>query len=262
MTRRSRPSPALRVAVRAGAAGAVGGRGRRAAAAQAPADPGAGDDRRLRRRARWRSPSCSRARASATSPSSRCRCGPSSWSTSFPTTIPSACARRLRSRYPIVADRVIGLGRAAQRPPAAGARPAAAASARSTASSPGPTGSGSSSPTSPWSGSSLRHPERFPRAARQMAAVFDIGCVGLLRGADGAALVGLRAGPDRRGGAADHGRGRRGHLGLGLAEDVRRARRQPLGGDALAALRHLGDRRRSRSPKRARSRARSAGPTR
>ena len=39
----------------------------------------------------------------------------------------------------------------------------------------------------------------------------------LLRGADRAALVVLRAGPDRRRGAADHGRGRRGHLGRGLA---------------------------------------------
>ena len=65
----------------------------------------------------------------------------------------------------------------AQRPPAARPRAAAAASAPSTASSPGPTGSGSSSPTWRWPGSCVRHHERFPRAARQMAAVFDLGCV-------------------------------------------------------------------------------------
>ena len=41
----------------------------------------------------------------------------------------------------------------------------------------GRTGSGSSSPTSPWLCILLRHPERFPRAARQLAAVFDLGCV-------------------------------------------------------------------------------------
>ena len=63
----------------------------------------------------------------------------------------------------------------------------------------------------------------------------------LLRGPDGAALVGLRAGPDRRRGAADHGRRRGGDLARGLAEDVRGARRQPLGGDAVASLRDLDD---------------------
>ena len=44
----------------------------------------------------------------------------------------------------------------------------------------------------------VRHPERFPRAARQMAAVFDIGCAVYFARADGAAVVGVRARPDRR----------------------------------------------------------------
>ena len=84
----------------------------------------------------------------------------------------------------------------------------------------------------------------------------------LLRAADRAAVVGLGAGADRRRGAADHGRGRGGHLGLGLAEDVRGARRQSLGGDALAAFRDLRRGGRSLWPRPAGSRGRSAGLTR
>ena len=108
----------------------------------------------------------------------------------------------------------------------------------------------------------VRHPERFPRAARQMAAVFDVGCVVYFAVPTAppwwASEQGL-TGEEVRRIMVEVGED---DLGLGLADDVRGARRQPLGGDALAALRHLGDRRRSRSPKRAGSRARSAGPTR
>ena len=146
-------------------------------------------------------------------------------------------------------------------PASSAASPGCRGSGRSTASSPGSTGSGSSSPTSRWSTSSpppRALPARRPPARRRLRHRLRR----LLRGADRAAVVGLRAGPDRRRGAADHGRGRRGDLARGLAEDVRGARRQPLGGDALAALRDLddgGDLARRSGP---RSRARSAGPTR
>ena len=99
----------------------------------------------------------------------------------------------------------------------------------------------------------LRHPAALPARRAPARRRLRHRLRRLLRGADRAALVGLRAGADRRGGAADHGRGRRGLLGSRLAADVRRARRQPLGGDALAPLRHLGGRRRSRWPKRARA---------
>ncbi len=84
----------------------------------------------------------------------------------------------------------------------------------------------------------------------------------LLGGADRAALVGLRAGPDQGADAADHVRGRRTALGPLLGPALQGARRQSLGGDALAALRHLGGRARNRSRKRTGARARSAGPTR
>ena len=155
---------------------------------------------------------------------------------------PERLRARLRSRYPIVSDRVIGGGRLPNtrlqqrlaRLPRVGAR------------RPRPHLDPLALVLRALRGAGLilvRHNERFPRAARQMAARLRPRLRRLLRGADGAALVGLGAGPDRRRGAADHGRGRRGHLGLGLAEDVRRARRQPLGGDALAALRHLAGRR-------------------
>ena len=65
--------------------------------------------------------SCARARRRATRRCSRSRCGRSRWSTSSPTTIRSGLRRRLRVRYPIRADRAIGRGRPAQRPPPAGA---------------------------------------------------------------------------------------------------------------------------------------------
>ena len=173
----SRPSPALRAAVRAGAAGAL------AAAVAVPL---------LRRRARIpapvtiaacaggparRSPCCARARASATSPCSRCRCGPSRWSTSFPTTTPSGCARRLRIRYPIVVDRV---DRRSAGCPTSRLQRGLARLPRV----------GTLDRFLTWVHwlwflepyvalvfILLRHPERFPRAARRLAAVFDIGCV-------------------------------------------------------------------------------------
>ena len=251
-----------RVALRAGAAGAL------AAAFAVPL---------LRRRARIPAPvtiaACAAgplavavlrpalARA-ATSPSSRCRCGPSSWSTSSPTTIPERLRSRLRSRYPIVVDRAIGLGRlpnvrlqrALARLPRVGAAqpgpdlgplalvPRALLSRCSTSSSATPSTSRAPRAGSPPSSTSAApSTSRCPTAPPWWAS---------------------EQGADRRGGAADHGRGRRGVLGRGLAADVRRARRQPLGGDALAALRtslvapiSLAETGQGR-------RARSAGPTR
>ena len=63
---------------------------------------------------------------------------------------PERLRARLRSRYPIVIDRVIGGGRLpnARLQRALARLPGVAR--RSTASSPGPTGSGSSSPTWRW----------------------------------------------------------------------------------------------------------------
>src|SRR6201996_7399135 len=65
----------------------------------------------------------------------------------------------------------------------------------------------------------------------------------LLGGADRASVVGLRAGPDQGTDAADHVRGRRAALGPLLGSALQSARRQSLGGNALAPLRHLGGRR-------------------
>ena len=231
------------------------------AAAPAGPDPGSRSRSPPAPPARWRWPSCGPARSAATSPSSRCRCGPSPWSTSCPTTTPSACARRLRTRYPIVVDRAIGARQAPQRPPAARPRPPAAGRPARPGPDLGPLALVPRALPRP-----ALHPGPPQRALPARRAPAGRGLRPrlrrLLRGADRAALVVLRAGPDRGGGAADHGRGRRGDLGLGLAADVRRPRRQPLGGDALAALRHLADRRRLAGRGRQGRGARSAGATR
>ena len=125
---------------------------------------------------------------------------------------PEALRRRLRIDYPITADLAIGGGElptcACRRP-----WPGSARATRSTAPSPGCTGSGSSSRTARWSGSSPRHPERFARSARQMAGVYDLGCAVYCGRADRAALVGVRGGAHRREGEADHGRGGGGAVG-------------------------------------------------
>jgi membrane-associated phospholipid phosphatase len=90
---------------------------------------------------------------------------------------PERLRQRLRSRYPIVADRAIGLGRLpnARLQRALSRLPRVATIDRFLT----------------WVHwlwflepyvalvwILLRHPERFPRAARQLAAVFDVGCVG------------------------------------------------------------------------------------
>jgi membrane-associated phospholipid phosphatase len=90
---------------------------------------------------------------------------------------PERLQRRLRTRYPIVADRAIGFGRLpnARLQQALSRLPRVATIDRFLT----------------WVHwlwflepyialiwILLRHPERFPRAARQLAAVFDVGCVG------------------------------------------------------------------------------------
>ena len=81
--------------------------------------------------------------------------------------------------YPIVADRALGLGELPtvrlQRALARDGPGAAPNGARSTACSCGRTGCGSWCRTARSPTSSLRHPERFPRAAVMTYAVFDIG---------------------------------------------------------------------------------------
>jgi membrane-associated phospholipid phosphatase len=90
---------------------------------------------------------------------------------------PERLRRRLRSRYPIAIDRAIGFGRL----PNARLQGALARFHRV----------GALNRSLTWvhwlwflepylvlAWILLRHPDRFPRAARQMAAVFDLGCVG------------------------------------------------------------------------------------
>ena len=89
---------------------------------------------------------------------------------------PEKLESRLRSRYPIVADRLLGLGRL----PNARLQRGLARLRRV----------GTVNRILTWTHwlwffepylalawILWRHPERFPRAARQMAAVFDIGCI-------------------------------------------------------------------------------------
>lgn len=90
---------------------------------------------------------------------------------------PERLRRRLRVRYPIALDRAVGLGRL---PNTRLQRALAGLPAKATLDR-----------TLTWVHwlwflepyvallwILLRHPERFPRSARQMAAVFDLGCVG------------------------------------------------------------------------------------
>jgi membrane-associated phospholipid phosphatase len=174
MARRSRPSPALRRAVRAGAAAAIG------AAVAAPL---------LRRRARL--PAAATAAACAAGPLGLAVLRPRSpkrdvamymlqmWGFTMVHELPFDDPERLRARlrveYPIVADRAIGLGRL----PNVRLQRGLARLSR--------VGTLNRFLTwvhwlwffEPYVGLAfilLRHPDRFPRAARRLAAVFDIGC--------------------------------------------------------------------------------------
>jgi len=174
MKRRSKPSPALRLAVRAGAAGVVG------AAFAVPL---------LRRRLRIPPPVTVAA----------CAAGPLALAVLYPRSKkrdvalyalqmwaftmaheipyddPEALRDRLRSRYPIAVDRVLGGGRlpnvrlqsALSRLPRGGAVDRVLAWTHWLWFA------------EPYLALALilaRDDERFPRAARQMAAVFDLGC--------------------------------------------------------------------------------------
>ncbi|HWM63923.1 MAG TPA: phosphatase PAP2 family protein [Solirubrobacterales bacterium] len=168
------PSPGLRIAVRAGAAGAI------AAAVAVPL---------LRRRARVPAPVT--VAACAAGPLALAVLRPRShqrdiglfalqmWGFTMahelPYDDPEGLRRRLRVRYPIVADRAIGLGRLPN-----------VRLQRALVRLPGV---GVLNRFLTWAHwlwflepylallfILLRHPDRFPRAARQMAAVFDLGC--------------------------------------------------------------------------------------
>jgi membrane-associated phospholipid phosphatase len=174
MRRRSRPSPALRKAVRAGAAGAI------AAAVAVPL---------LRRRARVPAPVT--VAVCATGPLALAVLHPRSgkrdvglfalqmWAFTvvheLPYDDPERLRSRLRSRYPIAIDRAIGLGRLPN-----------VRLQRGLARLPG-VGVLNRFLTwvhwlwflEPYAALLyilVRHPDRFPRAARQLAAVFDLGC--------------------------------------------------------------------------------------
>ena len=175
MRRRRGPSPALRKAVRAGAAGAV------AAAVAVPL---------LRRRARLPTPVT--VAATAAGPLALAVLHPRShkrdvglfalqmWAFTMihelPYDDPEALRRRLRTRYPIAVDRAIGGGRL----PNARLQRALAGLPRVRLFDRFLTWVHWLWFVQPYLALLyilLRHPRRFPRAARQMAAVFDLGCV-------------------------------------------------------------------------------------
>lgn len=176
MKRRSRPSPALRLAVRAGATGAL------AAAVALPL---------LRRRLRVPAPVT--VAACAAGPLAIAVLRPRShkrdvalyamqmWAFTMvhelPYDDPERLRRRLRVRYPIALDRAIGLGRL----PNARLQRALARFPRIETLDRFLTWVHWLWFLEPYIALIwilARHPERFPRAARQLAAVFDIGCVG------------------------------------------------------------------------------------
>ena len=176
MKARSRPSPALRLAVRAGAAGAV------AAAVAVPL---------LRRRLRVPAPVT--VAASAAGPLAIAVLYPRSrkrdvalyamqmWAFTMvhelPYDDPERLQGRLRARYPIAIDRTIGLGRL----PNVRLQRALARFSQVDRLDRVLTWVHWLWFLEPYFALVwilLRHPEHFPRAARQLAAVFDIGCVG------------------------------------------------------------------------------------
>jgi membrane-associated phospholipid phosphatase len=174
MRRRSRPSPALRKAVRAGAKAAIG------AAIAAPL---------LRRPARIPAPATVAACVAGPlgiavlHPRSRKRdvaiYALQMWGFTMvhelPYDDPERLRARLRVRYPIVLDRAVGLGRLPN-----------ARLQRGLARLPGVAVLNRFLTWVHWLWFVepylallfvlLRHPQRFPRAARRLAAVFDIGC--------------------------------------------------------------------------------------
>jgi membrane-associated phospholipid phosphatase len=175
MKRRTRPSPALRLAVRAGAAAAVG------AAIAVPL---------LRRRLRISAPLTVAACAAGPlgvavlAPRTRRRdvamflmqMWAFTMAHEIPFDDPGRARERLRTSYPIVGDRLIG----------ACALPNARLQ-RGLARLPGVRFADHFLAWTHWlwfvepylalTVILVRHPERFPRAARQLAAVFDLGCV-------------------------------------------------------------------------------------
>jgi membrane-associated phospholipid phosphatase len=176
MKRRSRPSSALRLAVRAGAATAVG---------TAVAVPF------LRRRLRI--PAGATVAACAAGPLALAVLQPRSkrrdvalfalqmWAFTvaheLPYDDPERLRARLRTRYPIRVDRLIGGGRLPN-----------ARLQRGLSRMPGVGVANQALAWTHWlwfivpyaslAWILVRHNERFPRAARQMAAVFDLGCLG------------------------------------------------------------------------------------
>jgi membrane-associated phospholipid phosphatase len=174
MARRSRPSPALRRVVRAGAVAAIG------AAVAAPL---------LRRRARL--PAAVTVAACAGGPLGLAVLRPRSrkrdvamymlqmWAFTMVHELPFDDPERLRARlrihYPIVADRAVGLGRL----PNVRLQRGLARLSRVGTLNRFLTWAHWLWFLEPYVALSfilLRHPDRFPRAARQLAAVFDSGC--------------------------------------------------------------------------------------
>ena len=153
---------------------------------------------------------------------------------------PERLRARLRIRYPIVVDRAIGLGRL----PNVRLQRGLARLRRSGRAQPLPHLGALALVHRALRRRSLfillRHPERFPAAARKLAAVFDLGCAVYFAAPTAPPWWASEQGHSGRRGAADHGGGGQGDLEIGLAGDVRGAGGQSLGGDALAALRHLG----------------------
>jgi hypothetical protein len=175
MRSRSRPSPALRVALRAGAAGVVG------AAFAVPL---------LRKRARIPAPVTIAACAAGPfgvavlRPRTRRRdvvlFAMQMWAFimvhELPYDSPERLRARLRSRYPIVVDRSIGLGRL----PNARLQRALARLPRVGLLDMALTWVHWLWFLEPYCALTyilIRHPQQFPRAARRLAAVFDTGCI-------------------------------------------------------------------------------------
>ena len=154
---------------------------------------------------------------------------------------PEALRRRLRIDYPIRADRALGGGELPNVRLQRALAGLGAGATSSTAPSSWVHWAWFFEPHSSLAWILARAPRALPASARQMSAVYDLGCAVYAAVPTAPPWWASEEGHTDDEGPADHGRGRRGAVGARLAAPVRLPRRQPVGGDALASLRRLAD---------------------
>ena len=206
-------------------------------------------------------PRCAR----GTSGCARCRCTPTSATYQMPNDDPEKLERRVRVKYPVMADKPIGLGTT----PTLRLQRALGTPGRFRRWEKPLVWSHwvwFAFPHGTVAYVLLKHRDQFPSAAARIYATFDIGVIGYWAIPTAPPWYAAAAGPDggrpHAGAAPDDGRVRRAVLEAGLGASVRCPGRQSPGRHAVAAFRHLRDGRARAERHRSRRGRCSAGPTR